>query len=70
MNATAKEETAPKPRYALLDELRGLALISMMGYHAMWDLVYMFGLDAPWYGGLAGFLWQQITCCEIGRAHV
>ena len=63
VNATAKEETAPKPRYALLDELRGLALISMMGYHAMWDLVYMFGLDAPWYGGLAGFLWQQITCC-------
>ena len=52
MNATAKEERAPKPRYALLDELRGLALISMMGYHAMWDLVYMFGLDAPWYGGL------------------
>src|SRR5699024_8807333 len=49
------------PRYALLDELRGLALISMIGYHAMWDLVYMFGLYAPWYGGTPGFLWQQAT---------
>ena len=36
-----------KPRYALLDELRGLALVSMMAYHAMWDLVYMFGVWAP-----------------------
>ena len=60
MNDAAK---TTGPRYALLDELRGLALISMIGYHAMWDLVYMFGLDAPWYGGLAGLLWQQITCC-------
>ncbi len=26
------------PLYALLDELRGLDLISMMLYHGMWDL--------------------------------
>ena len=31
-------------RYALLDELRGLDLISMMLYHGMWDLVYLFGV--------------------------
>ena len=58
MNNAAK---TAGPRYALLDELRGLALISMIGYHAMWDLVYMFGLYAPWYGGTPGFLWQQAT---------
>ena len=34
-------------RYALLDELRGLDLISMMLYHGMWDLVYLFGVCAP-----------------------
>ena len=50
-----------KPRYALLDELRGLALVSMMAYHAMWDLVYMFGVWAPWFWGLPALLWQQIT---------
>src|SRR5699024_10976959 len=48
-------------RYALLDELRGLALISMIGYHAMWGLVDMFRLYAPWYGGTPGFLWEQAT---------
>ena len=58
MNDAAKTTGS---RYALLDELRGLALISMIGYHAMWDLVYMFGLYAPWYGGTPGFLWQQAT---------
>ena len=41
-------------RFALLDELRGLDLISMMLYHGMWDLVYLFGVRAPWYGS-----WQS-----------
>ena len=31
-------------RYALLDELRGLDLISMMLYHGTWDAVYLFGV--------------------------
>ena len=34
-------------RCALLDELRGLDLISMMLYHGMWDLVYLFGVRVP-----------------------
>ena len=46
-------------RCALLDELRGLDLISMMLYHGMWDLVYLFGVSAPWYGSWQGGLWQQ-----------
>ena len=41
-------------RCALLDELRGLDLISMMLYHGMWDLVYLFGVSAPWYGSWQG----------------
>ena len=44
------------------DTLRGLNLISMMAYHAMWDLVYLFGMDIPWYKGMPGFIWQQIIC--------
>ena len=31
-------------RYRLLDELRGLDLISMMLYHGMWDVVFLFGV--------------------------
>ena len=49
-------------RYALLDELRGLDLVSMMFYHGCWDLVYLFGIQADWYYGLPGHLWQQSIC--------
>ena len=52
----------PKPRYSLLDLIRGLALVSMMTYHASWDLVYLFGVDWPWYHSEGAFLWQQATC--------
>ena len=49
-------------RYALLDELRGLDLISMMLYHNMWDAVYLFGVSIPWYAEQPGHLWQQSIC--------
>ena len=49
-------------RYALLDELRGLDLVSMMLYHGCWDLVNLFGIQADWYYGLPGQLWQQSIC--------
>lgn len=49
-------------RYALLDELRGLDLISMMSYHGLWDVVFLFGVQLPWYTGMPGHLWQQSIC--------
>ena len=49
-------------RYALLDELRGLDLISMMLYHGMWDLVYLYGVSIPWYSERPGYIWQQTIC--------
>lgn len=49
-------------RYRLLDELRGLDLISMMLYHGMWDVVFLFGIPQKWYIGRPGFLWQQSIC--------
>ena len=49
-------------RYALLDELRGLDLISMMLYHGLWDVVFLFGVQLPWYTGTPGHLWQQSIC--------
>lgn len=54
--------TPSKPRYAVLDLIRGLALVSMMAYHAAWDLVYLFGVDWPWYHSSGAYIWQQITC--------
>ena len=49
-------------RYQLLDTLRGLSLVSMILFHACWDLVYLFGYDWPWYKGTPGYLWQQSIC--------
>ena len=49
-------------RYALLDELRGLDLISMMCYHGLWDVVFLFGVQLPWYTEMPGHLWQQSIC--------
>ena len=51
-----------RPRRQGLDTLRGLALISMILYHASWDLVYLFGVDWPWYRSSGAFFWQQATC--------
>ena len=49
-------------RYRLLDELRGLDRISMMLYHGMWDVVFLFGVAQKWYTGRPGFVWQQSIC--------
>ena len=51
-----------KARREELDTLRGLTLISMILYHACWDLVYLFGMDWDWYRSEGAFLWQQSIC--------
>ena len=50
------------PRRHGLDTLRGLTLISMIAYHACWDLVYLFGKDWSWYRSEGAYLWQQSIC--------
>ena len=49
-------------RYARIDHIRAAAVLSMVLYHALWDLVYLYGLHLPWYRGIPGFLWQQSIC--------
>lgn len=62
-NERRARQKAPAGRYALLDELRGLDLVSMMLYHACWDLVFLFDVNMRWYAGTPGRLWQQTICC-------
>lgn len=49
-------------RYALLDTLRGLTLISMIAYHTVWDMVYIFDVDWDWYKSDMAYVWQQSIC--------
>ena len=49
-------------RLEVIDLLRGITLISMIAYHAAWDLVYLFGVDWPFYRSFGGYVWQQSIC--------
>ncbi len=59
---TNNKPIRPAGRYALLDELRGLDLINMIAYHALWDLIFLFGVQADWYFEWQGRLWQFCIC--------
>lgn len=61
-NGHTTRQKTPAGRYALLDELRGLNLVSMMLYHACWDMMFLFGIWMDWYAGMPGRLWQQTIC--------
>lgn len=52
-------------RYVLLDFIRGTALINMIIYHLIWDVVHLFGVKIGWYTGAAGYVWQQLICCTF-----
>ena len=51
-----------KKRLYLIDEYRGFVVLNMIAYHAIWDLVYMFGVDWHWYKSEVGHIWQQWIC--------
>ena len=51
-----------KERYHILDFIRALTLIGMIAYHLLWDLVYLFGVDMPWFRSNWGYAWQQSIC--------
>ena len=49
-------------RLHFIDEYRGFVVLNMIAYHAIWDLVYMFGVNWEWYKSDIGFIWQQWIC--------
>ena len=51
-----------RERYHVLDGIRGAAVISMILYHAMWDVENMFDIYMPWYYSNIGYIWQQSIC--------
>lgn len=53
-----------KKRYAMLDILRGLTLISMIAYHTTWDMAYLFDIKGnwAWFESARAYVWQQSIC--------
>ncbi len=50
---SAEKLTSEKRRAGLVDELRGLDIIVMTLYHAGYDLVFIFGVNVPFYRTVA-----------------
>lgn len=49
-------------RYKVIDEVRGITLISMMIYHMVWDMVYIYAWDFAWFQSSGAYVWQQSIC--------
>lgn len=45
-----------------IDNARAAAMVSMVIYHAMWDLVFLYGVRVPWFHSDVAFYWQQSIC--------
>lgn len=52
-------------RLAVLDLIRGTALISMIAYHTIWDLVSLFSVSIPWFKTDISSIWQLSICCTF-----
>ena len=51
-----------KQRHFWIDNIRAIAMISMIAFHAVWDLVYLYGMNWDWYRSDMAFIWQQSIC--------
>lgn len=50
-------------RLRLIDTYRGLTIISMILFHACWDIVYFdLGLTSKFLYGTKAYIWQQSIC--------
>jgi len=59
---TDVEISVKKERYHILDTVRGTALINMILFHALWDIVYIYEHNIEWYRGIVGGIWQKMIC--------
>ena len=48
-----------RPRYGLIDSLRGFAIFCVIVYHFIYDLVHFYSMDFPWFESLAAYLVEQ-----------
>lgn len=53
---------AARVRYELLNTLRGVCILSMVAYHACYDLANIKGLSMPWFHTRGAYWWQQSIC--------
>ncbi len=52
-------------RYQRLDDIRGITLFSMILFHTVWDLVFIFDVEWDWFYTDLAYVWQQSICCTF-----
>ncbi len=52
--------TQKKERYAILDILRGFAILNMVVLHGIWDLIYIYNIEIPWLDFDKTFYYQEL----------
>ena len=57
------ETTQIKQRLPFIDLIRGITIIEMISYHFLWDLVYLYNADIPWYKGIGMYLCVVVVTC-------
>ncbi|MEF9970348.1 MAG: heparan-alpha-glucosaminide N-acetyltransferase domain-containing protein [Ruthenibacterium sp.] len=56
------EKPLSKTRIALFDIAKTIALVNMIAFHTLYDIVFIFGVSMPWFTSQGAFLWQQAIC--------
>ena len=51
-----------KIRFPGLDIIRGFALINMVLYHLLYNMVYIFDFKISWFSIRQAYFWQQMIC--------
>lgn len=51
-----------KPRYGLIDTLRGFSLLNMIAYHFCFDIFHVYGLNTGWMYTTAAVIWERFIC--------
>ena len=60
MAESASTHHAATPRIVFFDTLRGFTVISMVLFHASYDLAYIYGLSMPWFTqGMLQDVWRN-----------
>lgn len=59
MENTAK---ISKTRYHLIDSIRGFALLNMVAFHLLYDLLIIFSVNTDWAFQPFTFIWERFIC--------
>lgn len=58
-----EQKREQKNRLNLLDTIRGITILSMIGFHTCWDLMFFgLGVTPEFLYGTGAYIWQQSIC--------